>query len=82
VKEVLGAIWEGLKTIARAWGRVVNTVLLSIVYFTLFGITALIAMVAGQDLLDMRPRPTGGLSHERRQGSCCCRRGTLHPQET
>jgi len=58
VKEVLVAIWEGLKTVARAWGRVVNTVLLSIVYFTFFGITALITKVSGQDLLDMRPRPT------------------------
>jgi len=58
VKEVLGAIWEGLKTVARVWGRVVNTVLLSIVYFTFFGITALVSMVAGHDLLDTRPRPT------------------------
>ena len=58
MKEVLVAIWEGLKAVAKAWGRVVNTVLLSIVYFTLFGITALIAMVAGKDLLDMRPCPT------------------------
>ena len=58
MKEVMGAIWRGLKTVAKAWGRVVNTILLGIVYFTLFGITALIAMVTGQDLLDMRPRPT------------------------
>lgn len=58
MKELLGAMWEGLKKVAKVWGKVVNTILLSIVYFTLFGLTALIVMVTGQDLLDMRPRPT------------------------
>ena len=58
MKEILVAIWEGLKAFAKIWAKAVNTVLLGIVYFTLFGLTALIAMVAGQDLLNMRPCPT------------------------
>jgi hypothetical protein len=57
VKAVLLAIWEGWKKFAKAWGKVVNTLLLSIVYFTLFGLMGLITKVTGQDLLDARPRP-------------------------
>jgi len=58
VKEILGAMWDGLQKVARAWGRLVNTILLGTVYFTLFGLTALILMATGQDLLDTRRRPT------------------------
>ena len=58
MKGIFGAIWEGWKKFAKAWGKVANTILLSIVYFTLFGITALIAIVSGQDLLKVRARKT------------------------
>lgn len=57
MKAVLAAIWEGWKKFAKAWGKVVNTILLSVVYFTLFGLMGIIATVAGQDLLDIRPHP-------------------------
>ena len=59
MKEVLSAIWEGWKKLARAWGKVVNTILLSLVFFTVFGLMALVAKLSGQDLLDARQRSSG-----------------------
>ena len=57
MKELPGRLWAGLKRFALIWGRTVNTILLSIVYFTVFGLTGLIARLFGQDLLGIRSRP-------------------------
>ena len=57
MKEFFARLWDGLKRAAIVWARVVNTVLLGIVYFTVFGLTSLSARLLGQDLLGVRPRP-------------------------
>ena len=56
MKGLLSKLWEGFKRLANIWGRVVNTILLSVVYFTVFGLMALGARLLGQDLLGTRPR--------------------------
>ena len=56
MKKFFAAVWEGWKKFARLWGRVMNTILLTIVYFTVFGLMALSAIVTGQDLLEVRDR--------------------------
>jgi hypothetical protein len=62
VKKILGKIWKGLKKgwmkFAHTLGRINTTILLSIFYFVLVGIYAIIIGIPKKIILILRKQPT------------------------
>jgi hypothetical protein len=57
MKTILRTIWAGWKKFAHAFGVFQTKLILTILYFIVIGIAALIARLMMKDLLDRRMKP-------------------------
>jgi hypothetical protein len=61
MKRILRSIWSGWKKFAHALGVFNTKVILTLLYFTVIGIAAVLARIFGADLLDRRFDRAGSL---------------------
>ena len=65
MKKLFSLIWRGWKAFAHVLGIVNTRILLTVSYFVIFAIGAIISRISGQDLLDRRMKPTETYYHPR-----------------
>jgi len=67
MKKFFSLLWAGWKKFAHVLGIVNTTILLSLTYFIIMAVAAIIARLIGADLLDRRMKPKETLWKTREQ---------------
>jgi hypothetical protein len=67
MKKLLSLLWTGWKKFAHVLGIVNTKILLTITYFIVIALAAILTRLLGKDLLDRRMKPKPSYWHEREQ---------------
>lgn len=65
MKKILSLIWRGWKKLAHGLGIVNTRILLTLAYFVIIAIAAIISRLFGADLLDRRMKKKDSYWHQR-----------------